>query len=206
MTKEEQIDYRKEVTTNFGSNAITSARIMASPDFTRGDLASLRRMPPDNPGATAAYWRIMAELGLLEGPNTAVAENQYALILNGIALMTPRVREGTYMSENDKDLFSAHASYMPVGRALFLGGNASGRERGYYSETRLKRLLTARGRMLRMLLARMFRMMAVVDQPFNWQEMEKFILSEESDEERFEMARRNIASEYYQSHLNSMQS
>ena len=98
---------------------------------------------------------------------------------------------------------TAHDGFMPVGRALFFGGDASRRKRGYYSELRLNRLLTARGPMLRTLLARMFRMMSAADQVFNWREMARFILSEDYNEEQFEMARRRIASEYYQAERHS---
>ena len=178
---------------DWGSIAVGFARQMTLPNFSRGDLAGLRRMDPDEPGATAAYWRLMAEKNLLG--NTTV-ERKWALILHGIALMTPRAGD-------EGDVRTAHEGYMPVGRALFLGGDASRRERGYYSESRLNRLLTARGQMLRTLLARMFRMMAAADQPFNWREMARFILNEGYDEDRFEQGRRRIASEYYQAERRS---
>ena len=179
----------------WGSVAVSFARQMTLPHFSRGDLAGLRRMDPDEPGTTAAYWRLMAEKKLL---GSSAVELKWALILHGIALMTPRAGD-------EGDSRTAHDGYMPVGRALFLGGDASRRDRGYYSESRLNRLLTARGPMLRMLLARMFRMMAAANQPFNWREMARFILNEDYDEERFEMARRSIASEYYQAERRSAQ-
>lgn len=178
---------------NWGDIAVGFARQMTLPNFSRGDLAGLRRMDPDEPGTTAAYWRLMAEKNLLSSP---VIERKWALILHGIALMTPRA------GDEGGDNRTAHEGYMPVGRALFLGGDAGRRERGFYSESRLNRLLTAREDMLRTLLARMFRMMAAADQPFNWREMARFILNED-DEERFEMARRRIASEYYQAERRS---
>ncbi|MYA01028.1 MAG: hypothetical protein F4Y35_04515 [Chloroflexi bacterium] len=177
---------------DWGSVAVSFARQMTFPNFSRGDLAGLRRMDPDEPGA-AAYWRLMAEKNLL---GSAALELKWALILHGIALMTPRAGD-------EGDSRTAHEGYMPVGRALFLGGDANRPERGYYAESRLNRLLTARGPMLRSLLARMFRMMAAADQPFNWREMARFILNEDYDEERFEMARRRIASEYYQAERRS---
>ena len=159
----------------------------------RGDMAGLRRMDPDQPGTTAAYWRLMADKDLLGNP---IVERKWALILHGIALMTPRAGD-------EGGSRTAHDGFMPVGRALFFGGDASRRERGYYSELRLNRLLTARGPMLRTLLARMFRMMSAADQVFNWREMARFILSEDYNEEQFEMARRRIASEYYQAERHS---
>ena len=178
---------------DWGSIAVSFARQMTLPNFSRGDLAGLRRMDPDEPGTTAAYWRLMAEKKLLRGSDV---ELKWALILHGIALMTPRAGDE---GENR----TAHEGFMPVGKALFLGGDANRRERGYYSESRLNRLLTARGPMLRTLLARMFRMVAASDQPFNWREMARFILNEDYSEDRFEIARRRIASEYYQAERRS---
>ena len=75
-----------------------------------------------------------------------------------------------------------------MGRALFLGGEDR-REKSLYSETRFNRLLTARGPMLRALLARMFRMLAAAKVSLNWREMAQFILNEGDDEETAEQAR-----------------
>jgi len=167
---------------------------IAGENFHRGDLAQLRRLDPDAPDA-AAYWRLMADRGLL---GSAVWEGKWALILHGIALMTRT------SGSNDAGR-SAHDRYMPVGRALFVGGDPSRRESGYYSESRLNRLLTARGPILRTLLARMFRMLAAASQPFNWGEMARFILYEDYDDERSELARRHLARTYYQAERRSAQ-
>lgn len=175
--------------------AFSFAKHIASENFQRGDLAQLRRMDPDAPDA-AAYWRLMAERGLLGNPTW---EAKWALILHGIALMTRT-------SGSEAASRTAHDGHMPVGRALFLGGDPGRRESGYYSESRLNRLLTARGPMLRTLLGRMFRMMAAGNQPFNWGEMARFILYEGCNEERAEQARRRIASEYYRAERRSAQS
>ena len=146
----------------------------------RRDLAELRRMDPDAPDA-AAFWRLLAQHELLGNP---VVESKWALILNGIALMT-----------NTAESRSAHAGNMPVGRALYLGGEDS-RGSGFFSEQRLNRLLTARGPMMRTLLARMFRMMGT-GRPFDWREMARLILYDGYREDRAEDARRNIARAYY---------
>lgn len=158
------------------------AHVLSQPDFRRGDLAELRRMDPDAPDA-AAFWRLLAYRELLGSPTL---ERKWALILHGIALMT-----GT------ADRRSAHDGSMPVGRALFFGGDAQ-RTAAFYSETRLNRLLTARGPMLRVLLARLFRMLAAANQPFNWREMTSFILNDGYNEKQAEAARRGIARTYYQ--------
>ena len=123
----------------------------AREDFPRGDLAALRRMDPDAPDA-AVFWRLLALHDLSGNP---VVESKWALILHGMALMT-----------NTSEHRSAHSGTMRVGRALFLGGEES-RDSPFFSEQRLNRLLTARGPMMRTLLARMFRMMGT-SQPFDW--------------------------------------
>ena len=185
----------REESQTWGGIAFGSAGQIAGENFQRGDLAQLRRMDLDAPDV-ASYWRLMAERGLLGNPTW---ESKWALILHGIALMTRTA--GSEVAGR-----SAHDRHMPVGRALFLGGDPGRRESGYYSESRLNRLLTARGPILRTLLARMFRMMAAANQPFNWGEMARFILYEGYDEERAEQARRRVASEYYQAERRSAQS
>lgn len=176
---------------SWGDIAVTFARILASPDFPRGDLAELRRMDPDELDA-AVVWRLLARYELLGSPQV---ENKWALILHGIALMTPT---GT----GDGAGRSAHDGSMPVGRAIFSGGDNQ-RSSAYYSESRLNRLLNARGPVLRTLLARLFRMVAAAGQPFNWREMATFILSEGYNEEAAERGRRRIAREYYRAERQS---
>ena len=158
----------------------------------RGELAGLRRMNPDEPDE-AAFWRLMAREDLLGAP---AVEVKWGLVLHGIALMTPTERGASGRS--------AHNGQMPVGWALFLGGEMR-RDSGFYSETRLNRLLTARGPMLRTLLARMFRMLASADVTFNWREMASLILADEYDEQAAERARRRIARDYYQAERRSAQ-
>lgn len=178
----------------WGGIACGFATQMAGENFQRGDLAQLRRMDPAVPD-TAAFWRLMANCGLL---GNAVWEIKWALILHGIALMTRT-------SGSEAAGRTAHDGHMAVGQALFLGGESGRRESGYYSESRLNRLLTARGPILRTLLARMFRMMAAANQPFNWGEMTRFVLYEDYDEDRSERARRHLARAYYQAARRSAQ-
>ena len=178
---------------SWGVIAAGFAKQMADESFRRGDLAELRRMDPDAPDA-AVFWRLMASRNLLGNPTV---EAKWALILHGIALMTP-----TTGGENR----TAHNGIIPVGRALFLGGEVERRESGYYSESRLNRLLTAHGPILRTLLARLFRMLAAANQPFNWSEMARLILNDGYNEGRAEDIRRGIARAYYQAEYNSAQS
>ena len=161
--------------------AVGFARQLAADDFQRGDLAELRRMDPDEPDA-AAFWRLMAQHDLLGSP---AIEHKWALVLHGLALMT-RTAEGDAVSR------SAHDRYMPIGEALFYGDDRS-RQTAFYSQSRLNRLLTARGPMLRTLLARMFRMLGAKGCAFDWYRMARLILNEE----RADDVRRDIARRYY---------
>ena len=157
-------------------------------EHSRGDLAELRRMNPDEPDA-AAFWRLMAHHDLLDIGEDV--ERKWALIIHGIALMTPTAGGNT-----------AHDGSRRVGRALYLGGESQ-RTAAFYSETRLNRLLTSGGPMLRTLLRRMFRMLATAGATFNWREMAQFILNEGYDEDAAEHGRRRIAREYYREERNS---
>ncbi len=161
----------------------------------RGDLAELRRMDPDEPDA-AVFWRLMAQYDLLN--SNEIVERKWALIMHGIALTTPT-------GSGEANRSTAHDGQMPVGRALFLGGESQ-RATGFYSEARLNRLLTADGPMLRTLLARMFRMLTASGASFNWREMAQFILNEGYDEDAAEQSRRRIAREYYRAERRSNQS
>lgn len=168
---------------SLGKTAVLLAHELAGANFPRGDLAELRRMAPDAPDA-AVVWRLLARHELL---GSEKIESKWALILHGIALMTPT---------GSSDGRTAHDFEMPVGRALYRGGDSPPAV-AYYSESRLNRLLTARGSILRSLLARLFRMLAAAGQPFDWREMASFILNEGYDEEAAERARRRIAREYF---------
>ena len=180
--------------------AVGFAGEMVHPSFSRGDLAELRRMKPEEPDA-AIFWRLLARQGLLEGREMSrELENKWGLILHGIALMTSTV-EGD--GDSDRPRASAHDPTVPVGLALFQGGDGN-RTRAFYSESRLNRLLTARGPMLHTLLARTFRMLGT-DQAFNWRQMARLILHENYSEESAEQVRHQIARAYYQAERRSTQ-
>ncbi len=172
----------------WGDHAGYFAWEMALEHFQRGDLAELRRIDPDT-DAPAVLWRLLASRDLLDNSNRAV-ERKWALILHGIALMTRTA--GADLASR-----SAHSPGMPVGRALYLG-NESARQTGFYSEMRFNRLLNAREDMLRVLLARMFRMAASAGVTFNWWEMANFIRNADYNEEAAEASRRRLARDYYQ--------
>ena len=152
---------------------------VGDPFFPRGSLAELRRMNPGSPGKPSSFWQIMAERGL---EYDEVSENLWALVIHGIALMTP----------------FAHDSKTPVGKALFEGGDPT-RNNPFYSKLRLNRLLNARGQTSRTLLSQLFRMMKVAQQPFDWTEMAKFVLHQERDPPKADKIRNDIARSYYRS-------
>ena len=179
---------------SWGNIAVSLAgQIAQYAEHRRGDVAELRRMDPDVPDK-AVFWRLLAPHDLLGDSDL---ERKWALILHGIALMTPTVG-------GDGNGRTAHNGYTPVGRALFLGSE-SRRESAFYSETRFNRLLTARGPMLRTLLARMFRMLAATGVSFNWREMAQFILNDSYDEDSAEESRRRLARDYYRAERRSSQ-
>ena len=184
MTTATTTDQQEQTSTSmpWGEVAVRIANHIASDGFGRGDLAALRRMNPESPDA-ASFWRLTTRYDVLRG---AESERRWGLILHGIALMTRT-------AGNDAVGRSAHVRGMPVGRALFDGGDPN-RTTALYSESRFNRLLTAREPMLRTLLARMFRMMAAADARFDWYQMSQLILGEG---DRAERIRRAIARDYY---------
>lgn len=172
-------------TGGLGETAVVFAARLARDDFPSADLAELRRMRPNGvPGA--AFWRLTAQHELL---GNVAMERRWALILHGIAAMTQTDNLGTAIR-------SAHNGRVPVGKALYVGGHPR-RSTGFYSESRLGRLLIARGPALRSQLARIFRMAGSEGVQFNWREMATFILNEGRDEGAAESSRRYIAREYY---------
>ena len=152
----------------------------------RGDLASLRRMDPDEPRAPA-WWRIMARYGLLDqDPDT---ETRWGLILSGIALMTRQ-------TPGQQDHRTAHNGQNAVGRALH-NGNDAFRPEPLYREERVLRILNLEGESLRTALQRLFRSLGNQGVSFNWREMARLILADERQPEVAEQSRRRIAREYY---------
>ena len=174
-----------------GDIAAKFAWRMAQDDFRRGDLAELRRMNPDA-ADSPVFLRLLAQEELF---GSAEVERRWALVLHGIALMTPT-------GGDDQARRSAHDPSTPVGKALYLGGDET-RETAFYSETRLKRLLTSRGGMTRTLLARAFRMLAAANVSLSWHEMALFVHNDGLNEEQAEQHRRRIAREYFRAQSRS---
>ena len=141
---------------------------ICSPHYSRGDLANLRRIDPNHPD-TEAFWRLVGQEHLIDYP---LLEREWALVINGMALMSPH----------------SHNGNTPVGRALFEGGDPS-RNRAFYSALRLRKLLVAQGPNLWALLKNLFLTMNTVKQPFDWVEMTSFILNASNDPETAESGR-----------------
>ena len=175
---------------NFGVVIENTIESIESPELTTGESASLRRMDLVNPDSSA-FWKLMSQRGM---PERAGVE-KWALIMHGIALMAHGAGNGM-----------AHRPRMPVGRALYLGGEQQPGDRGFYSEDRLATLLAARGPTLRRLLARLFRLLANEGCSFNWREIAWFILNEGYNEEQAEQSRIRIAREYYRAERRGSQS
>ena len=178
---------------NWGGIAVHIAGRLAREDFPRGDLAALRRMSPGSSQDAAAFWRLAARYELLGAP---AVERKWALIIHGIALMTPTAAQDW--------AGGAHDPNRSVGAALFGGNDESSGESGFYSELRLNRLLTARGDVLQVLLARMFRMLGSSGVAFDWREMARLILLDGFDNAGAEAARRRIARDYFRAEFRAV--
>ena len=165
--------------------AVSIAGELAAERYPRGDLARLRRMDPDRPGPSA-FWDLLAKRDMSVG---RALESKWALIVHGIALMTPLNSEG-------QEFRTAHDGYVSLGEALYTGGNPS-RPTAFYSESRLERLLRSEGPASRHHIARICRMMRSVGARFNWREMARYVLFEGYDEEAAAEARRRILREYH---------
>ena len=148
-------------------------------------------MNPTHP----VLFRLLAHHALLEdkGPGPGW-DRKWALILHGLALMTPTGNRRENILGTPWP--SAHNPGISVGLALFVGGDPS-RDKAFYSESRLNRLLCARGPVLHSLLARTFRMMGA-GRPFDWREMSALIFQEGYDDDTVDRIRYGIARSYFQ--------
>lgn len=186
--KEPRVKSRQEI---WYENATFFAWAMMNADFlSSGDLAQMRRMDPDSPGPPA-FWTLLGSRDLLEGISVA-EESKWALIINGIAIMTRQ-------NQPDGD---AHDPDIDVGHALFEGPRGDGH--GYYSEMRLNALLRSEGESLRKRLIHLFQMMRQGRVAFHWGQMALFILYSGYDERRAEYSRRRIARGYYSAKTRSL--
>ncbi|MEK0082418.1 type I-E CRISPR-associated protein Cse2/CasB [Benzoatithermus flavus] len=160
------------------------ARELARETFPKGDLAALRRMDPDRPGTTAAFWSLVTRHVPESLRRDEDAIRRWALVLHGMALMAPDHHRGLRLQGGRTER---------LGAAL----RGSDPERPIYAEARLARLLGARGTMFRALVPRLCRQMKAADRPLAWEELAELVLTEGRDEERAERCRERIATAYY---------
>ena len=84
-------------------------------EYRRGDLAELRRMDPDEPDA-AVFWRLMAQYGLLDVGEAMEEE---------MGTNHPRHRvDDAQQQRRGQSRDRTQRPNVPVGRALFLGGES----------------------------------------------------------------------------------
>jgi CRISPR system Cascade subunit CasB len=137
-----------------------------------GERAALARLDPDGelrPHQIAALSRALIYADL--EPDTWKAETwqRWALIAHGMAL-------------------AGHDAGLSLGQQLSLAG---------VSESRVTKLLTARGDAFRQLLPRVLRLIASKGVAPNWYELGGLILSQELDEEKAEDIRLKIAGRFF---------
>lgn len=136
-----------------------------------GERAALARLDPDapRPHQVGALARALVLAGIVPDEWQHETWLRWALIANGMAL-------------------AGHDAQERLGRQ-FAHANVS--------ESRVTRLLTARGDAFRQQIPRLLRLMASRRVAPNWQELGALILATDRDEERAETQRLRIAGQYY---------
>jgi len=142
-----------------------------------GERAALARLDPDGelrPHQIAALSRALIYVDL--EPDTWKAETwqRWALIAHGMAL-------------------AGHDASQSLGQQL---------SKADVSESRVTKLLTARGDAFRQLLPRLLRLIASKGVAPNWHELGGLILSQERDEEKAEDIRLKIAGRFFSAEAN----
>lgn len=136
-----------------------------------GERAALARLDPDSPRPhqVGALARALVMADITPDDWQPETWKRWALIANGMAL-------------------AGHDASTHLGTQLM---------RAQVSESRVTRLLTARGDAFRQQLPRILRLMASRGIAPNWQELGNLILATDHDEERAERQRLRIAGHYY---------
>ncbi len=137
-----------------------------------GEHAALARLDPDGdmrPHQIAALSRALIYAELEPEGWRPETWRRWALIAHGMAL-------------------AGHDGANGLGQQLFTAGVA---------ESRVNRLLTARGDAFRQLLPRLLRLLAAKEVAPNWRELGGLILQEGRDEARAEATRLRIAGRYF---------
>ena len=157
----------------------------------KGDFSEINHLDhtaPDSP----VFWRMLTRYNLAnQGPHD---HQRWALIVKGIAIMTPRTALHSNNARNKNT--TAHTPYRSVGHALYHGPDSI-RHTPVYNAPRLHQLLAAGDTILQELLISLFRQMASTGTTFDWKEMAKLILTEGTDHAAAETARARILEDYY---------
>ncbi|MBS4099023.1 MAG: type I-E CRISPR-associated protein Cse2/CasB [Sulfuricella sp.] len=138
----------------------------------RGERAALARLDPDGefrPHQVAALVRAFVAADLEPESWTAETWRRWALIAHGMAL-------------------AGHDGGISLGQQLSDAAVA---------ESRVTKLLTARGEAFRQLLPRLVRLLATKTVAPNWRELGGLILAEGRDEDKCEALRLKIAGRYF---------
>lgn len=139
-----------------------------------GERAALKRLDPDSemrPHQVAALTRALVYAGLEPENWRPETWRRWALIAHGMAL-------------------AGHNSGARLGQQLCKAGVA---------ESRVTRVLTARGEAFRQLLPRLVRLLASKEVAPNWYELGGLVLHENRDEHKAEDIRLKIAGYYFSS-------
>ncbi len=137
-----------------------------------GERAALARLDPDGelrPHQVAALSRALIYADLDPDEWKAETWRRWALIAHGMAL-------------------SGHDASLSLGQQL---------SKADVSESRVTKLLTARGDAFRQLLPRLLRLLASKNTAPNWHELGGLILNQERDEEKAEDMRLKIAGRFF---------
>ena len=165
------------------------ARQLADPWFSKADLGYLQRMNTQGPYPPAMI-KLLARYDLLDQVSPgSIWEEKWAVVINGLAVMTPRNLE--YPPEG-KYLPTAHNPTRAVGAVLA----GSGADRPFYSESRMARLSSASGPAMRRIITTLARTMGK-NSPCNWRQLAELVFQDGHDNQMADMARERILRAYY---------
>ena len=149
--------------------------------YPTGERAALKRMDPADPGpgAHAAAIRLLLKAGEEQGIRSDIHLARWTLLIHSMALMSGPGRPPHRWEEQDT-----------AGAVMFHTS---------YSESRLLRLLEARGTTFDALLSRLARFLAAKGATVNWSDLAPLILEPEgsanAEKARLNLMRRFIAAE-----------
>lgn len=150
-------------------SVLALANLLASPHFSPGDRAELRRLEPQDFNRPA-FWRLLVRHVPEDLRRGEEAESRWAMLLHGMALMAPLHHQmgrqpGRVMAEAD------------------------------FPEARLEQFLRARGPQAWPTFRRLCQFLASRAAPLDWIDFSAFVLAEQED--WAEEQRRRIARAYY---------